>query len=1040
MTTDSMKTAAGPILASGSDMSAPFWFRRAPLAAALLVVAAIAFGIRSYISVAQDRAAIGSARELILVSEALLSALKDVETGQRGFLLTGRDDYLDPYEDGRKVAAERLASLEAGFRTGGHGRISATGVAASPAGRLSELVPARLETAARAVALRRREGTEAAMDLVLSGGEGKTQMDAIRIEVARLQRELGAWADALDRRDDRRSPWLAATTLGTVLLACGLLGAYAIARRRAEHRARVLLDGVMDNAPIGLGFLDRGLRLSLANRALVELGKRAMGVDMNSQKGLVVLPPEVTTQIEPRLRAVLAGGRAHTDVEVQARPPDHPEQVRHLTLNLFPLRGAGEASHVVDGVGVVAMDVTRRRRAEERLRRSEARFRTLADSFPQLAWQTDAEGSIEWYNRRWYEYTGKTFEEMRGWGWQAVHHPDHVDRVVERLRRAFEAGEDWEDTFPLRGADGRYRWFLSRAVVVRDEPDDDHPEGSIVGWLGTNTDVTEMREVEEALAEAKEAAEQANQAKSQFIANMSHELRTPLSAVIGYAEMLEEEAADIAGGDTMLGDLRKIAANARHLLSLINDVLDLSKIEAGRMEVNPEDFDAATLAREVATTVQALIARKANRLDVQVSENLGRMYSDPVKLRQCLINLLSNAAKFTEGGQITLSAERSTAEDGQDWVEFRVTDTGIGMTEEQVARLFTRFSQADSSTTRRFGGTGLGLAISKAFVAMLGGDITVESRPGQGTTFGIRLPADCRHVRETEQPAGAAEDDAKGAEPQGAGAPEAGAAGLVLVVDDDPAARDLLSRFLRREGFAVRGAADGEEGLRLARALRPTAVLLDVMMPRMDGWAVLSRLKADPDLAGLPVIMCTIVRERGLGFSLGAADYLTKPVQWEKLRAALERYRASGTVLVVEADPAARSHLRRLLEGEGWAVAEVADTAGALHYLEEAGTALPRLVLAPVPGAGGSGLALIGELRRRPAWQQLPVIALTDGDLNPEELGWLRGQVRTVVPADEEPPEELIAELRQIAAASSAVTDGTRRKAFAEPTLSEGKA
>jgi CheY-like chemotaxis protein/two-component sensor histidine kinase len=504
--------------------------------------------------------------------------------------------------------------------------------------------------------------------------------------------------------------------------------------------------------------------------------------------------------------------------------------------------------------------------------------------------------------------------------------------------------------------------------------------------------------------------------------------------VIGYAEMLEEEVTDLGEqGTHILDDLRKIASNARHLLSLINDVLDLSKIEAGKMEVQAEDFTLEPLLREVADTVQALVARKSNNLDLNLEAGLGEMHSDTVKLRQCLFNLLSNAAKFTEGGKITLSAARQRR-DGQDWLEFRVADTGIGMTEEQLQHLFQRFSQADASTTRRFGGTGLGLAITKAFCTMLGGDIAVESEPGRGTRFIIRLPADLREARaEPVEPEAAAE------ELPGPPDAEEGSVGLILVIDDDAATRDLLTRFLRREGFAVRAAQDGVTGLRMARELRPNAILLDVMMPRMDGWAVLSALKADTDpaLAETPVIMVTVVQERGLAFSLGAADYLTKPVQWPRLKAALDRARAAtsaGTALLLEREADQRQELRKLLEAEGWTVREAEDSAAALRLLEAGGgSAMPDLVLAGVPGPEGDGIALIQALRHRPDWRGLPVIALAEGEMSDAERDGLRGKVRRVLPVREEPPEGLIAELQRIAErskpAAPAAGSGTMEKA-----------
>lgn len=791
-----------------------------------------------------------------------------------------------------------------------------------------------------------------------------------------------------------------APSLGAALAACALLAALALARRRTEKRAAALLRGVMEHAPIGLGFLDRRLRLWHANRSLVQLGERTLGVEADSGG---TLPAEVRAQLEPHLRKVLDGGKAQTGIEVAVRPPGKERLLRHLLLGVFPLHAA-ETDGGVEGVGLFAMDDTQRHRAEDRLRRSEARLRIILDAIPQLAWMTDAEGAIQWYNRRWYDFTGMTPGQALGAGWREVQHPEHAARVEESFRAAIAGCTAWEDTFPLRGADGRYRWFLSRAEPLFEAEEDEEGAPRAIGWFGTNTDITELREAEEALTAAKAAAEEANLAKSRFIANMSHELRTPLSAVIGYAEMLEEEAEALDGADAFLDDLRKINTNARHLLSLINDVLDLSKIEAGRMEVQAEDFEVCALVEEVAGTVGGLAERRHNHLAVECAPDLGTMHSDPVKLRQCLFNLLGNAAKFTEAGTITLTARRE-----DDMVAFAVADTGIGMTAEQLDRLFRRFSQADASTTRRFGGTGLGLAITRAFATMLGGEIGVESTAGEGSTFTLRLPADIRVAR-------ADPDDAAARLGEAAAAEQDGTAGLVLVIDDDAATRDLLSRFLRREGFAVRCAQDGAEGLAMARQLRPVAILLDVMMPRMDGWAVLSALKADAELAETPVVMVTVVQERGLAFSLGAVDYLNKPVRWDRLRRVLDRFRREvepGLALLVESDADERAELAQLLGARGWTVEAVAD----------ARAALARLAAPPVPAvlvtelrapAVADGFALLREIRRRPELRDLPVIAVTEGEVDAAELSRLREAVRTIVPADQA-ARALADELRRVA-------------------------
>ena len=620
------------------------------------------------------------------------------------------------------------------------------------------------------------------------------------------------------------------------------------------------------------------------------------------------------------------------------------------------------------------------------------RFRTLADNIPQLAWMADSSGTIYWYNQRWYDFTGLTIADMTNDGWKKVHDPDLVDQVTERYQAAIASGEDWEDTFPLRRHDGGYRWFLSRAQPIRDET------GEIKRWFGTNTDITEQREQEQELAAARDAAEEANRAKSQFLANMSHELRTPLSAVIGYSEMLEEEVEEL-GQEHLLDDLSKIKSNARHLLSLINDVLDISKIEANKMELFAETFDIADMITDVGATVGALMEKKSNRLIVAGADGLGTMHSDVVKVRQILINLLSNAAKFTESGEITLSAERVPSAAG-DEILFRVRDTGLGMTAEQLSRLFQRFSQADISTTRRFGGTGLGLAITKAFTGMLGGRVNVASEPGRGSTFEIAIPADLPPPASDSDEAVVDVDTAE--------------EGVVLVIDDDPATRDLLSRFLAREGFTVRVAEDGKSGLALAATLKPRVILLDVTMPRMDGWTVLRNLKDDPHLAAIPVVMCTVIDEQNLGFTLGASDYILKPIDWERLRdvlARVERIVAKGDVLVVDDDGPTRERLDTVLAKNGWTVTEATN---GREGLEAVKARVPSLVLLDLNMPEMDGFTFLRELRQNPAWAEIPVIVMTARDLSAGERAELKGSGASVYEKGRVSMKELVGQLRAL--------------------------
>src|SRR5262245_30548373 len=379
----------------------------------------------------------------------------------------------------------------------------------------------------------------------------------------------------------------------------------------------------------------------------------------------------------------------------------------------------------------------------------------------------------------------------------------------------------------------------------------------------------------EEIQDKSQQLEVASKHKSQFLASMSHELRTPLNAIIGVTEMLLEDARDFKRDDE-LEPLDRVLRAARHLLALINDILDLSKIEAGRMELHLESFSLVPTIEDVAKTVEPMATNNANRMVIDCAPDLGTIHADQTRFRQALLNLASNANKFTENGTVTIAA-RAQQLDGREWITIAVTDTGIGMTEEQMGRLFQEFSQADASTSRKYGGTGLGLAISRHFCRLMGGDITVESKPGEGSTFMIRLPRIVQSV-EPLMPQGESEARAAPIHPIAEEAEEP----LILVVDDDATVRELVVRHLERAGFAAVAARGGHEGLRLVRELRPAAVTLDIMMPDLDGWTVLAAIKGDPELAGIPVVLMSIVDQKN-GYALGAADYLVKPVDRAKL-------------------------------------------------------------------------------------------------------------------------------------------------------------
>jgi signal transduction histidine kinase/CheY-like chemotaxis protein len=531
----------------------------------------------------------------------------------------------------------------------------------------------------------------------------------------------------------------------------------------------------------------------------------------------------------------------------------------------------------------------------------------------------------------------------------------------------------WSIVGPIREIEARLRQiaggdFTQRVDIEnRDE----------LGALAENVNRTSA-----ALAQLYRELVAASEHKSAFLANMSHELRTPLNAIIGYSEMLYETAQD-EGREAFLPDLEKITQAGRHLLSLINDILDLSKIEAGRMEIYLEEVDLSALVDEVRSIVEPLASVNRNRLEIVCPPGLPPLRTDRTKLKQSLLNLLSNASKFTEDGRLSLTVATADSE-----VSFVVRDTGIGMTEDQLGRLFEAFSQADASTTRRYGGTGLGLAITKRFCEMLGGRITVESAPGEGSTFTVVLPVEQTPSVETP------------VEPAPEAAPSAAApaaAPLVMIVDDDAHARDLLGQALRKEGYRVAEAADGEVALKLARQQRPDLITLDVLMPRVDGWAVLTSLKSDPDLAPIPVVIVTVLAERGIALSLGADGFLTKPVDRSRLAEIVWRnlVDAGGTVLVVDDEADSRAIARRHLEKLDCRVAEASDGSEALAWL--AHHPPPALILLDLMMPGMDGFSFLDAIGKEPRWRDIPVVIVTAMVLGAAERERLSGRAREVL-------------------------------------------
>ena len=596
----------------------------------------------------------------------------------------------------------------------------------------------------------------------------------------------------------------------------------------------------------------------------------------------------------------------------------------------------------------------------------------------------------------------------------------HEAWLAERLERH----RNPSGTYEQARADGRFLRISERRTQ----------EGGIVGVFH---DITELKQREaqleqavENLAKARDLAAQATVAKSQFLANMSHELRTPLNAVIGITEMLQEDAED-AGQDDFIEPLQRVSGAGNHLLNLINEILDLSKIESGKMELYIEEIDLATMLEEVRSTAQSLAEKNGNTLSLECADNLGKIRTDHTRLRQIVLNLLSNGCKFTSNGEVTIRATRDVEEE----ITITVADSGIGMSAEQIGKLFQDFSQADSSTTRKYGGTGLGLAISRRLCHMMGGDVTVDSTLEVGTTFTVKLPttvvertpdADGFEVADYEPVAQSPQQAAQQAAHQSTGGARSLRNDTVLVVDDDPLVLDMMRRLLAKEGFDVVTARDGREGLELAREFMPSVITLDVLMPQFDGWSVLREIKSDPALAHIPIIMVTILDEKKKGFALGATDYLTKPVDRKKLGGILTKYRGSNAVnrvLIVEDDEATRSLMSRTLTGEDWEVIEAENGRVGLECLARA---IPDLILLDLLMPEMDGFDFLAEMRKKPELKDVPVVVVTAADLTEEDHRRLNGGVERVLQKSDFDRDALLEELCQSVAhyANRQVPDG----------------
>jgi len=770
-------------------------------------------------------------------------------------------------------------------------------------------------------------------------------------------------------------------TIATTLNASALrdsegrvIGAIGILRDMRElDKAQAYAESLVKNAPDPVFVSDLAGKILQANDAVSQLlGFRPDELVEQSLSRLI--SPEETREFTAALREVVAKGVTRN---ARLNPRTASGEVIPTTLNASALRDS-------EGQVIGAIGILRDMREQDKAR---AYAESLIKNAPDPVFVSDLAGKILQANDAVSQLLGFRRDELVEQSLSKFISAEETREFTAALREVVEKGVTRDARLNPRSASGEVIPTTLNASALRDS------DGRAIGAIGILRD---MRELDK----AREAAEIANRAKSQFLANMSHELRTPLNAIILYGELLQEEAED-QGVDKFIPDLQKICNAGKHLLSLINDVLDLAKIESGKMDLLLESFDVPEMIREVVPTIEPLTRRNANRLEVRCPDELGSMFADLTKVRQSLFNILSNACKFTERGTIRLEVFRQEDE-GQ--FTFRVTDTGIGIDSEHLTKLFLPFSQMDPSSTRRVGGTGLGLAITRHFCEAMGGDITVESTAGVGSTFTIRLPArvtttDCTvPVDMTQSKVGMDRTP------------------TVLVIDDDPAFRDLVTRFLGKEGFRVVTASDGDEGLSQARQLHPDLITLDVKMPGLDGWAVLAALKAEPALREIPVIMLSISDDRNKGFALGATEYLTKPLDRGRLSAILQKYRGRGqccSALIVEDDVATRRALRETLEKEGWDVAEAENGRAALAAVA---VRRPDLVLLDLLMPEMDGFEFLEELRKREETRSIPIVVITSKTIAPEDRRRLNGSVERILLKNAASREDLLRQVRALSA------------------------
>lgn len=684
----------------------------------------------------------------------------------------------------------------------------------------------------------------------------------------------------------------------------------------------------------------------------------------------------------PMHKTYTHGSTNHVDTEVLWRKDGSSFPVDYISK---PIIKNGKSL----GAVITFSDITKRIDTEKKILSAKETSDLIIEQSPIPMVITSAEGKILKANKEALKFMEiPTFEELQEFNIvEAYNQPEQRKELFKRVNHSSVKNFETE-IIQLGSGNVRQVLLSSSEINYQNTP----------CLLSSMMDVTDIRQYEEKLSKAKDQAEAANRAKSTFLANMSHELRTPMNAIIGYSEMLIEDAEDM-NEPVFVSDLQRIRKSGKHLLSLINDVLDLSKVEAGKMQVSVESFNLVDLVHDIKETITGLVEKNNNAFVVDIINKQVVLSSDYMKLKQSLLNLLSNAAKFTEKGTVTLK----TFPQG-DNIYFQVSDTGIGIPEESIKTLFDEFTQADDTTTREYEGTGLGLAITKRFCKMLNGSVSVESQKGKGSVFTIEVPISYKvPVKKSN-----AEDETSTKEKLNHRP--------VLIIEDDDNSADLIAKSLTKEGFEIIRAKDGTQGIELARKYNPFAITLDVMMPGKDGWAILIELKNDDTLKGIPVIMVSVLDNLELGYALGAKDYLVKPVNKEALLSTIEECipqtnKNTGPVLIVDDEADARDLLEKILTKQGWHSQTAFNGKDALDKIA---IQKPSLILLDIMMPVMDGFAFIKELKKIDNAKHIPVIIVTARDLSPNEFASLNTDTDGIVHKSAYKKDDLMEQIKEL--------------------------